>query len=425
MNNLYKSFISFLIFTLTLVSCKNEDGDGKEQEMSVPTVSITAFTASVSGSITGTTYDELNSGQRGILYTDDASGAQAFFDSWLKGNNNPGCMQVGRIKANANGTLEVTLNQLKPETTYSFCLYYMSKDGGTRLLSTAGTFTTKAFDCRLESSEAQSIGFYKALIPGSVTADARDLSHCKTGIVLSREAAEPTVEDGCHEAKQTAGDGSFDISLSELSCGTAYRYRTYLLVEHTGQVLYGPVKTFTTRHPDELAVDLGLSVKWASCNLGAEEPYEDGGYYKWGETEPSTNGERSKYSLWNSYQNKYVEIGNNICATGYDAAHAAMSGHWRMPTKAEIDELIAACEMTLHPMGDHYVAEFSNNGASICIPASGWYNSYGRNGMYEKDRDSEPQVIIQSGERSFSTQGGDRSGRPQALVLVRAGQHQD
>ena len=89
-----------------------------------------------------------------------------------------------------------------------------------------------------------------------------------------------------------------------------------------------------------------------------------------------------------------------------------MSGHWRMPTKDEIDELIESCEMTLHTMGDHYVAEFSGNGASICIPASGWYNIYGRNGMYEKDKDIEPQVIIQSGERSFSTEGvTDPSGR--------------
>ena len=38
-------------------------------------------------------------------------------------------------------------------------------------------------------------------------------------------------------------------------------------------------------------VDLGLSVYWASCNLGAESPEEFGNYYAWGETSP-----KSKYS---------------------------------------------------------------------------------------------------------------------------------
>ncbi len=37
--------------------------------------------------------------------------------------------------------------------------------------------------------------------------------------------------------------------------------------------------------PDGL-VDLGLSVKWASCNLGAETPEDYGDYFAWGETEP-------------------------------------------------------------------------------------------------------------------------------------------
>lgn len=393
-------FIPLLFIEAAFVSCKKDDGETPEPQAPTSTISTTAYTSTVSGTIDGVVYDELNSGQRGILYNEGTDGAQTYFDSWLNGNNNPGCQQVGRIKVNTNGIMEVTLTKLKPETSYSFCLYYISRDGGTRLLSAPDTFTTKAFGCTLETAEAQSVGFYKAMVTGNVKTDVKDLEFCTTGIVLSCDVSEPVLDDGHKEANSIADDGAFEISLNELRCGTEYRYRTYLLVEHTGQLLYGPVRTFTTRHPDEQAVDLGLSVKWASCNLGAEEPQEWGGYYKWGETEPSTNADRSKYSLWNSYQNRYVDVGNNICGTEYDAAHEAMSGHWRMPTKDEIDELIESCEMTLHTMGEGYVAEFAGNGTSICVPAAGFYNSYGFGWAFDKGSD-QCTIVFQSGERAF------------------------
>ena len=37
------------------------------------------------------------------------------------------------------------------------------------------------------------------------------------------------------------------------------------------------------------AVDLGLSVKWASCNIGADSPEDFGQYFAWGETEKKTS----------------------------------------------------------------------------------------------------------------------------------------
>ena len=218
--NILKLFSFALV--LMILSCKNDVEDTPEPHVptQIPTVSSTAFTASVSGTIDGVTYDELNSGQRGILYNEGTDGAQTYFDSWLKGNNNPGCSQVGRIKLNPGGNLEVTLTQLKPETTYTYCLYYQSRDGVTRLLGATGTFTTRAFGCTLETAEARSVGFYKAYIPGSVKAETKDLELCTVGIVLSPDAAEPTLADDHKKANPIAEDGTFDISLNELRCGT-------------------------------------------------------------------------------------------------------------------------------------------------------------------------------------------------------------
>lgn len=96
-------------------------------------------------------------------------------------------------------------------------------------------------------------------------------------------------------------------------------------------------------------VDLGLSVKWATCNVGAEKPEEYGEYYAWGEIE-----EKSDYS-WNTYKwctgsyntiTKYADILNNAhfdkttLDLDDDIAHAKLGGNWRMPSKAEIEELV-------------------------------------------------------------------------------------
>ena len=44
-----------------------------------------------------------------------------------------------------------------------------------------------------------------------------------------------------------------------------------------------------------VAVDLGLKVKWASKNLGAQNPQEFGDYYAWGEREGKSGYDWASY----------------------------------------------------------------------------------------------------------------------------------
>lgn len=89
-------------------------------------------------------------------------------------------------------------------------------------------------------------------------------------------------------------------------------------------------------------VDLGLSVKWATCNLGAETPADYGDYYAWGETkakEKYTTGNNAWYNVPKATLNADGVIDDNDNLTAqYDAA-TAVCEDWRMPTSAEIDEL--------------------------------------------------------------------------------------
>lgn len=94
-------------------------------------------------------------------------------------------------------------------------------------------------------------------------------------------------------------------------------------------------------------VDLGLpsGLLWATCNLGAETPYEAGNVYAWGQVQPLDN--RISPINYEHYvgltdRGDYIfrDLGNNICGTEYDAAAAAWGNGWRMPTTAEIVELM-------------------------------------------------------------------------------------
>ena len=152
----------------------------------------------------------------------------------------------------------------------------------------------------------------------------------------------------------------------------------------------------------EGAVDLGLSVYWASSNLSAtglcKNPEDYGDHYAWGETEPKGKYDWSTYkwcsgqatsltkynsdSDWGTVDNKKVLEAND------DAAHVALGGNWRMPTYEEWTELVKNCTWTwttLNGVNGYEVK--AANGNSIFLPAAGWreysnLNYAGNSGSY-------------------------------------------
>lgn len=131
------------------------------------------------------------------------------------------------------------------------------------------------------------------------------------------------------------------------------------------------------------AVDLGLSVKWASCNLGANAPSEYGDYYAWGETTSKSNYDWSTYkwctgsgdTITKYKENDSLIIVNNetVLDSGDDAAHVKLGGKWRMPTDAEWTELRTECTWIWTRQGgkNGYKVTSKSNGNSIFLPASG------------------------------------------------------
>lgn len=110
-------------------------------------------------------------------------------------------------------------------------------------------------------------------------------------------------------------------------------------------------------------VDLGLSVKWATCNIGATSPEDYGAYFAWGEI-----------SIKSSYNTTKYTATPEILPLSNDAANANWGGNWRMPTRTEIEELMLNCTWDWAILNGVKGPKVTSkiNGNSIFIPAAGF-----------------------------------------------------
>ena len=191
------------------------------------------------------------------------------------------------------------------------------------------------------------------------------------------------------------GDTSYSIESKNIVASRLY--------EFTGKRISGSADG--TVDPwgsdEEDYVDLGLSVKWATCNLGASAPEGYGLYYQWGDTQGyGSDTSDGKYFYWKDdngnvtykwcngsqdtmtkYNTKssygHVVDNKTVLDLEDDAAHVALGGKWRMPTDDEWTELIDNCTWT-------WTTEYGINGyrvtskktgftdKSIFLPAAGY-----------------------------------------------------
>ena len=191
------------------------------------------------------------------------------------------------------------------------------------------------------------------------------------------------------------------VTLSMLSCGTNPKQTENETVEQT--------ECKAVEQAEHEAVDLGLSVKWATCNLGANTPYEIGDYFAWGETES-----KNEYT-WDTYKHshryidsitKYNPSDKKIhLENSDDAAHVCWGEKWRMPTADEIFELLNECSLEWTSVNGINGAKITGkNGNSIFMPVSGakgdegivysemgWYWS---NTLYSDEENAETNAML-------------------------------
>lgn len=193
---------------------------------------------------------------------------------------------------------------------------------------------------------------------------------------------------------------TFTVEISDLSSKTQYYYRTYVHVPSLSYDYFGKTRDFTTSggggggsdtpSGSGRYVDLGLTsgTLWATMNVGAKKPEQYGNYYAWGETKPKDNYTWSTYRWYDSvnsgyypYFTKYTGDNNgNIDKITLDAnddaayAHPDWGEEWRMPTQAQLDELIRECEVSYEQRNGVWGYLFSRNNKSVFFPFAGYWS---------------------------------------------------
>lgn len=127
-----------------------------------------------------------------------------------------------------------------------------------------------------------------------------------------------------------------------------------MLVENELEVVVEQQKSINNNNHE--FVDLGLSVKWATCDLGASKPDEVGDLFAWGEVKTKDEFTWENYKWFREDEdcgymatkyNSNSEYGDvdNITRLELedDAARVNWGGDWRIPTEDEFQELIDNC----------------------------------------------------------------------------------
>lgn len=295
-----------------------------------------------------------------------------------------------------NGNFTVQVRALTGSTTY----YYRSYAYVDNYLSYGPirSFTTKDDDVVTTGDiDTTTYSVKSTLKIGSGAYGSLELGVCY-GINST-----PTVNDQIVSTNEVDDENNFILSLKDIQFGTVNYYRSFVKID--GVAHYGVIKSFEIPMQIAEAVDLGLSVKWATFNVGASKPEEYGYYYAWGETDPKTDYSWSTYKWCNgSYTTltKYCNESSNG-NNGYtdtkttldpddDVAHVKWGGDWRMPTKDEFTELLNNCTwtwITLNGVKGYRVTSNKSGytDRSIFLPTAGyrfdWYLSYvGSYGRY-------------------------------------------
>ena len=301
------------------------------------------------------------------------------------------------------GDFSVNLTGLVANTTYYYRAYAVAakqyRYGDVR------TFTTSL---SIATGDATNVTYSTATLGGTVNSGGHSVT---CGIIYGTSS---TLSSSKGTKKPTTSSGSYSVTISGLKAKTTYYYRAYAIVD--GEYEYGEVRSFTTEADTSItvgeAVDLGLSVKWASWNVGATAPEEYGGYYAWGETEEKTEYSWSTYKWCNGSEYSLTKY----CTDNYygtldykstlepedDVAHVKWGDSWRMPTFDEIMELLDECSWQWTAVnGVNGQKVTGPNGNSIFLPAAGYYASTmiyerGSEGLYNSSMLAENSFLCYS-----------------------------
>lgn len=273
---------------------------------------------------------------------------------------------------------KLELDCFLPATSYYYCAWLLLNDTQYEFGDIKQFQTLGATEPVVITFEATQLGLRSATVGGNVT-DNGGYDVVEYGICYSI-STNPSISD--KKIVCGSGLGEFTCDLIDLEKGTRYHVRAYA-TNNIG-TSYGDEIEFTTLDKIEIAaIDLGLSVKWANMNIGAERPEDYGDYFAWGETQPKETYNWSTYKWCNGSYDSLTKYNNSssygavdnktVLEASDDAAAANWGASWRMPTDAELAELRNNCTWTWTSQNGltGYKVTSTKNSNSIFLPAAG------------------------------------------------------
>lgn len=214
---------------------------------------------------------------------------------------------------------------------------------------------------------------------------------------LSADAANPNDDvNGDHEVNIADVNAVIDIILSgsgDLTAGDVNGDQEVNLADVNWIINTILSSTAPTQNHEYVNLGLPSGTLWATCNVGATRPEDNGYYFRWGETRPITYYDTDSiiydygHYKWFEYDYddyydlftistilKYNTIDNKTeLDPEDDAATVNWGPDWCMPTRAQIEELITECDWVI---GDYSAVAYGPNGASLYFPYAAFRYTY-------------------------------------------------
>ncbi|MCR5312830.1 MAG: hypothetical protein K6E54_04160 [Bacteroidaceae bacterium] len=328
--------------TTTFTSCSDDDVTVATEAI-IKTVetgdaAVTAISAQTTGTVLDLSGANATSYSVGVVYgtSEDvkSTGAKAY----------------GSIDANGIVTTDIT--GLSEGTTYYYA-QFVSLQGLMTYYGDVKSFV--ATDAEISTDDATEVTATKLKISGSVIG-ADGIGEYETGVKLGLDAETLTA---------TGKDYKIGEQITALLPGTKYYYTTYAKIGDG--YIYGPVKEVTTLSQAMSYVDLGLSVMWADCNIGAETASEVGTLFGYGD---KTGMNTSQFSSQYASADIAATADDIISNLSLDDDSPMSSA---MPTAAQIAELVSGTTQSEETVdGVSGVRFTAPNGNSIFMPYTGY-----------------------------------------------------
>lgn len=364
MKKKYLVGILLLVTGLFVASCSDDEEYAFSMNKLISSVEtgnaeVTAVSATITGTVKDLSKQSSNAYSVGVCY------------STKENPVNGGTMTAGHLAE--DGTVTTTINGLTKGVTYYYCTYVTLQNKVSQY-GEVKSFTTT--DAQVGTADAASITAVSVTLGGTLNGVSDMITESSSSLTYGIKIATHNDVEAVKAGKElvaTSTANSFTIGLNGLMPKTTYYYIAYMVLN--GSYIYGDMKNFTTSEYEMEYVDMGLTVKWASCNLGATAPEELGGLYGWGDvTGLKLSTDIGDYGL-----------AENIVGTDYDVC-SKVDG--RMPTFAEINDLISKCNPQWMEVSGVYGCKFTaRNGNSIFLPVAGYREGtdiygFGEKGLY-------------------------------------------